>query len=73
MFPDNFVVHFKYAVSCEWLGLAEDAIAAYETARKLLPKSVEALNTYVEKQICRVKAKGPAKMSTAPGLQYILY
>jgi len=73
IFPDNFVVHFKYAVSCERLGLAEDAIAAYETARKLLPQSVEAVTNYVERQINRVKTKGPAKVSTAPGLQYVIY
>ncbi len=73
MFPDNFVVHFKYAVSCERVGLATDAITAYETAKKLLPESSEALNAYVEKQIRRVKLKGPAKISTAPGLQYLMY
>ena len=73
MFPDNFVVHFKYAVSCERVGLAEDAIAAYEIARTLLPQSLEAVNNYVEKQISRVKTKGPAKVFTAPGLQYVLY
>jgi hypothetical protein len=70
---DNFVVHFKYAISCERVGLSEDAIAVYETAMKLLPKSAEALNTYVEKQISRVKLKGPTKRSKAPGLQYIIY
>ncbi len=73
VFPDNFVVHFEYAISCERVGLSEDAIAAYETATKLLPKSAEALNTYVEKQISRVKLKGPTKRSKAPGLQYIIY
>ena len=43
VFPDNFAIRFKHAISCEWFGLAEDAIAAYETAGKLLPKSAEAL------------------------------
>jgi tetratricopeptide (TPR) repeat protein len=73
IFPENFVVHFKYAVSCERLGLAEDAISAYDTARELLPQSQEAVTNYVQRQISRVKTKGPAKVSTAPGLQYVLY
>lgn len=73
LFPDSFVIYFKYAISCEIVGLSDDAIAAYTAAEKLLPKSVEALITYVEKQIARVKLKGPTKRSSAPGLQYMIY
>jgi hypothetical protein len=72
-FPSSFVVHFMYALSCERLDLAEAAIEAYETARKLLPESAQVLNTYVEKQIRRVKLYGPSNISTAPGLQYLMY
>ncbi len=72
-FPDNFVVHFMFAVSCERMGLAEAAVGAYETACGLLPVSSQALNTYVEKQIGRVKSEGPSRISTAPGLQYLMW
>jgi hypothetical protein len=73
VFPDNFVTHFMFALSCERMGLAEAAINAYETARNLLPESAQNLTTYVTKQICRVKSEGPSKMSTAPGLQYLMW
>jgi hypothetical protein len=73
LFPDNFVLHFKYALSCETVELSEEAIAAYISAEKLLPTSAKALITYVEKQINRVKLEGPTKHSSAPGLQYIIY
>jgi hypothetical protein len=72
-FPDNFVTHFMFALSCERMGLSEDAIKAYDTARKLTPETSEALITYIEKQISRVKLEGPSKMSTAPGLQYLMW
>ncbi len=72
-FPDNFVAHFMFALSCERMRLADAAIQAYETANKLLPASAQALATYVEKQIRRVKVQGPSKMSTAPGLQYLTW
>jgi hypothetical protein len=69
-FSDNFVVHFKYARSCEWVGLDKNAITAYEAAERLLPASAEALTVYVKKQINRVKLEGPSNKSNAPGLQY---
>ncbi|MEA4949728.1 MAG: hypothetical protein VB068_08785 [Petrimonas sp.] len=72
-FPENFVVHFMFALSCERMGLAEVAIEAYETSRKLIPEPSQALITYVEKQISRVKLEGPTRMSTAPGLQYLMW
>jgi hypothetical protein len=72
-FPDNFVAHFMFALSCERMGLAEAAIDSYETARKLLPESAQILNIYVTKQISRVKSEGPSKISTAPGLQYLMW
>jgi hypothetical protein len=72
-FPENFVVHFMFAHSCERLGLAEAAIEAYETARKLLPESAQTLITYIEKQAQSVKLYGPSNISTAPGLQYLMY
>jgi hypothetical protein len=62
-----------FAHSCERLGLAEAAIEAYETARKLLPESSQTLITYIEKQAQRVKLYGPSNISTAPGLQYLMY
>jgi Tfp pilus assembly protein PilF len=73
MYPDNFVVTFQYAISCERIGQSKEAIAAYETALKLIPESSKALNIYVDNQINRVKIKGPSKYSGAPGLRYMLY
>jgi hypothetical protein len=72
-FPEVFVVHFMFALSCERMGLGEAAIEAYETSRKLIPETSQALITYIEKQISRVKLQGPSKMSTAPGLQYLMW
>jgi hypothetical protein len=72
-FPNNFVVNFMLALSCERMGSADAALEAYETSRRLIPETSQALITYVEKQICRVKLEGPSKMSTAPGLQYLMW
>jgi hypothetical protein len=72
MYPDNFVVQFKYAMSCERIGLAETALAAYKTSLKLIPESFNALNIYVNNQINRVKTKCPSKFDAMPGLKYLL-
>ena len=73
IYPDNFVIQFRYAISCERVGQAENAIAVYEKALKLIPESSEALTIYVDKQINRVKTKGPSEGATIPGLKYVLY
>jgi len=72
MYPENFEVQFKYAISCERIGLAENAIAVYETALKLIPETFKALNVYVNNQIHRVKTKGPSIFDAMPGLKYLL-
>lgn len=67
----SVVVHFKYAVSCEKLGLDQDAIAAYERTLALLPNSADALRRYVEKNLSRVRQQGS---SGKPGtLSFIVY
>ena len=60
-YPEKFVVHIKYAISCERVGAADDALAAYKTAGNLIPKSEKALTQYIEKQIVRLKRKALLK------------
>ncbi|SCX80550.1 hypothetical protein [Desulfoluna spongiiphila] len=71
--PDNFVVCFKYAVSCERMGLGDGAITSYEKAETLIPMPSTSLRCYVAKQSTRVKKEGPSKRSSSPGLQYVFY
>ena len=72
-YPESFVIQFKYAISCERMGLTEDALAAYKNAKTLIPGTSEALDRYIEKQNVRIKQKGPSKKSSAPGLQHVMY
>ena len=72
-YPENFVVRFKYSVSCERMGRGEDAITAYKKTESLIPVPSSALKCYVAKQATRVKKNGPLKRSSTPGLQYVLY
>jgi len=71
--PESFVIQFKYAISCERIGLAEDALVAYEKAKNLIIVTSKALIRYIDKQTIRIKQKGPSKRSSAPGLQYVMY
>lgn len=73
IYPENFVIQFRYAISCERVGKAEDAIAAYQRALKLIPESSGTLTAYVNNQINRVKIKGPSKGAAVLGLKYVLY
>lgn len=70
-FTKSVVVYFNYAVTCERLGFAEEAIAAYETAKALLPNSAAVLKSYVEAQASRVKQHGPSQTPTV--LRHIVY
>jgi len=70
---DNFVVQFKYATSCEKIGLGKDALESYRKALLLLDNSSSALLSYVRNQIVRVEKYGPSRKSSNPGLQYVLY
>ena len=72
-YPDNFLTQFKYAISCERMGLTQDAIATYKTAMNLQSIKSENLKYYANRQIERIKQKGPSKKSSAPGLQYVMY
>ncbi|VFQ45397.1 tetratricopeptide repeat protein [Desulfoluna butyratoxydans] len=72
-FPDNFVACFKYAVSCERMGMGDDAIASYNKAETLIPTPSTSLRCYVAKQSTRVKKEGPSRRSSSPGLQYVIY
>ncbi len=72
-YPNDFVLYFKYAGSCEVMGMAEEAISAYKVAEKLIPVTSKFLNNYVVKQISRVQKNGPSKSSSTPGLSFIIY
>lgn len=72
-FPNHFVARFKYAISCEKLGQAQEAIASYETAVNLLTVESDSLRDYLLTQIDRVRKKGPSTKTTAPGLQHVIY
>lgn len=72
-FPNHFVAHFKYAISCEKLGQAQEAIASYEAAFNLLRVESERLRAYVFAQIVRIRENGPSNKTTTPGLQHVIY
>lgn len=71
--PSNYLAQFRYAISCENIGDAQGAIAAYKAALNYLPVQSEKLIRFIEGQIARVQTKGPSRRTSAPGLQYVIW
>lgn len=73
LYPNNFIAHFKYAVSCEKIGDANEAIVAYKAALDNIQLGSKNLIEFIEKQIIRVETKGPNRRGAIPGLQYVIH
>jgi tetratricopeptide (TPR) repeat protein len=71
--PNNCVTQFKYAISCENMGDAKEAIVAYQIALNNVPTQNKDLLEFIERQIERVNTKGPSRRSSVPGLQYVIW
>lgn len=73
LYPNSFVAHFKYALSCEKLGNEKEAIIAYKAALDKMPFFSKNLGEFIERQIKRVETEGPNRKGSVPGLQYVIH
>jgi len=69
--PDNLLLNLRLAEVHEARGGGKEAIKAYQTA--LEHAYVANLQSYLRRQIERVKTKGPRKAAPMPGLRYVTY
>jgi tetratricopeptide (TPR) repeat protein len=69
--PDNLLLNLRLAEVHEARGDGKEAIQAYQTA--LVQAGSVDIQSYLSRQIERVKTQGPRKATPMPGLRYVTY
>jgi tetratricopeptide (TPR) repeat protein len=71
--PSDILANYWTAEANELIGNAEKAIRTYQDIVANITPISDSLRGYLNKQIERVKTKGPKSPSPMPGLKYMSY
>jgi tetratricopeptide (TPR) repeat protein len=69
--PDDLISNFRLAVTFEREGRPEESIKYYRRALAASSNSSFELKEFINRQITRVKEKGPKKIPPVPGLRFM--